>query len=147
MSLIANQTKIWVDKGSVFYSRSVKSWLKDNNIEMYSAHNEGKFVVSKIFIITLKNKNYKYMTSISKNVYMNKSADIVNEYSNTYHSTIKMKPANVSSSTYFGCGVESNDKGSKFDFGNLVRISNYKNIFAQGYIPGLSEEVFVIKKS
>ena len=72
------------------------------------------------------------MTSISKNVYINKSADIVNEYSNTYHSTIKMKPADVTSSTYFDCGVENNDKGCKFDLGNHVRISNYRNIFAQG---------------
>ena len=115
---------------------------------MYSAHNEGKSVVSKIFIITLKNKNYKYMTSVTKKcVYQQIIVDIVNEYSNTYHSTIKMKPADVTSSTYFDCGVENNNKGSKFDLGNHVRISNYRNIFAQGYIPGLSEEVFVIKKS
>ena len=61
--------KIWVDKGSEFYNDSFKKWLKDNNIEMYSIHNEGKSVVAERFIRTLKNKIYKYMTAISKNVY------------------------------------------------------------------------------
>ena len=60
--------KIWVDKGSEFYNSSVKKWLKDNNIEIYSIQNEGKSVVAERFIRTLKTKIYKYMTSISKNV-------------------------------------------------------------------------------
>ena len=83
--------KIWVDKGSKFYNSSFKKWLKDNDIEMYSIHNEGKSVVAERFIRTLKNKIYKYMTAISKNVYIDKLDDIVNEYNNTYHITIKMK--------------------------------------------------------
>ena len=83
--------KIWVDKGSEFYNSSFKKWLKDNDIEMYSIHNEGKSVVAERFIRTLKNKIYKYMTAISKNVYIDKLDDIVNEYNNTYHITIKMK--------------------------------------------------------
>ena len=58
--------KIWVDKGGEFYNRSMKSWLEKNDIEMYSTHNEGKSVVAERFIRTLKNKIYKYMTSISK---------------------------------------------------------------------------------
>ena len=58
---------------------------------MYSTHNEGKFVVSERFIRTLKNKIYKYMISVSKNVYVDKLDDIVNKYNNTYHSTIKIK--------------------------------------------------------
>ena len=61
--------KIWVDKGSEFYNSSVKKWLKDNDIEMYSIHNEGKSVVAERFIKTLKTEINKYMTSISKNVY------------------------------------------------------------------------------
>ena len=68
MSLITNQTKLWIDKASEFYNRSIESWLQDNNIEMYSTHNEGKFVVAERFIRTLKNKIYKSITSISKNV-------------------------------------------------------------------------------
>ena len=67
---------------------------------MYSTHNEGKSVVAERFIKTLKNKIYKYMTSISKNVYINKLDDIVNRCINTYHSTIKMKPIDVKPSTY-----------------------------------------------
>ena len=60
--------KIWVDIGIEFYSRSMKSFLQNNNIEMYSTHNEGKPIVTEIFIRTLKNKIYKYMTSVSQNV-------------------------------------------------------------------------------
>ena len=67
-----NKNKIWVDEGSKCYNNSFKKWLKDNNIEMYSTYNEGKLVVAERFIRTLKNKVYKYMTSISKNVYIDK---------------------------------------------------------------------------
>ena len=77
--------KIWVDKGSEFYNNSFKKWLKDNDIEMYSIHNEEKSVVAERFIRTLKNKIYKYMTSVSKNVYIDKLDDIVREYNNKYH--------------------------------------------------------------
>ena len=69
--------KIWVDKGSKFYNRSMKSWSEKNDIEMHSTHNEGKSVVAEKFAGTLKNKIYKYMTSISKNGYTNKLDDIV----------------------------------------------------------------------
>ena len=68
---------------------------------MYSAHNEGKSVVAERFIRTLKNKIYKYMTSISKNVYIDKLDDIVNKCNNTYHIIIKTKPVDVKPSTYF----------------------------------------------
>ena len=83
---------------------------------MYSIHNEGKPVVTERFIRTLKTKIYKYMTSISKNVYINKLDDTVNEYDNTYHRTIKMKPVDVKDNAY----IESmellryNDKYPKF---------------------------------
>ena len=93
-------SKIWVDKGSEFYNNSFKKWLKDNDIEMYSIHNEGKSVVAERFIRTLKNKIYKYMTAISKNVYIDKLDDIVNEYNNTYHRKIKMKPIDVKNNMY-----------------------------------------------
>ena len=70
--------KIWVDKGSEFYNAFFKKLLQDNDIVMYSTHNEGKSVVAERFIRTLKSKIYKYMTSISKNVYIDKLDDIVN---------------------------------------------------------------------
>ena len=113
---------------------------------MYSTHNEGKSVVAERFIRTIKSKIYKYMTSISKNVYINKLDDIVNEYNNTYHTTIKMKPIDVKVNTYINTDKEINNKDLKFKVGDRVRISKYKNIFAKGYMPNWSEEVFVIKK-
>ena len=76
--------KILVGKGSGFFNRSVKSWLHDNDIETYSEHNEGKSVVAKRIIRTLENKIYKYMTSISKTLYIDKLADIVNKHNNEY---------------------------------------------------------------
>ena len=123
-----------------------KKWSQDNDVKMYSTHNEGKSVVTERFIRTLRNKIYKYMTSISKNVYIDKLDDIVNEYNNTYHRTIKMKPIDVKDNTYINIGKEVNTKDSKFKIGDHVRISKYKNIFAKGYTPNWSEEAFVIKK-
>ena len=87
-------------KGSEFYNSYVKKWLKDNDIEMYPIHNEGKSVVAKRFIKTLKTKIYKHMTSLSKNLYIDKLDDIVNEYNNTHHRTIKMKPVDVKDNTF-----------------------------------------------
>ena len=106
---------------------------------MYSIYNEGKLVVAKRFIRTLKNKIYKYMTTTSKNVYIDKLDDIVNEYNNTYHRTIKM----ILKDNF---EKEVNDKDPKFKVGDYVRISKCKNIFAKGYTPNWSEEVFVISK-
>ena len=73
------------------------------------------------------------MTSISKNVYIDKLDDIVNEYNNTYHKTIKMKPISVKNNTYISIDKEVNDNDTKFKVGNHVRILKYKNIFAKGY--------------
>ena len=139
--------KIWVDKGGEFYNRSLKSWLEKNDIEMYSTHNEGKSVVAERFIRTIKSKIYKHMTSISKNVYIDKLDDMINEYNNTKHITTKMKPNDVKDNTYSDSGKEVNDNDPKFKVGDHVRISKYKNIFAKGYTPNWSEEVFVIKKN
>ena len=90
---------------------------------MYSIHNEGKSVVAERFIRTLKSKIYKYMTSISKNVYIDKLDDIVREYNNTYHRTIKMKTVDVKDKTYIDSKEEVKDKDPKFKVGDLVRIS------------------------
>ena len=83
---------------------------------------------------------------MSKNVYIDKLNDIVNEYNNTYHRTIKMKPVDVKDNIYINFKKEVNHKDPKFKVGDNVRISKYKNIFAKGYTPNWSEEVFVIKK-
>ena len=92
----------------------MKSWLEKNDIKIYSTYNEGKSVAAERFITTLKNKIYKNMTSISKNVYIDKLDDIVNKYDNTYHRTIKMKPVDIKPSTYLDSSKEINDKNTKF---------------------------------
>ena len=138
--------KIWVNKGSEFYNAYFKKWLRDNDLAMYSTHNEVKSVVAERFIRTLKSKIYKYMTSISKNVYIDKLDDIVNGYNNTYHTTIKTKPIDVKDNTYINTSKKINNKDPKFIVGDHVRISKYKNIFAKEYMPNWGEEVFVIKK-
>ena len=138
--------KIWVDKGSEFYNAYFKKWLRENDIVMYSTHNKEKSVVAERFIRTLKSKIYKYMTSISKNVYIDKLDDIVDEYNNKCHTTIKMKPIDVKDNTYINTSKEIDNKDPKFKVGDRVKISKYKNIFAKGYMPNWSEEVFVIKK-
>ena len=95
---------------------------KKNAIEMYSVHNEGKPVVAERFVTTLKNKIYKYMTSVSKNVYIDKLDDIANKYNNTYYSIIKMNLVDVKSNTYIDCSKEINDTYPKFKIGDIVRI-------------------------
>ena len=124
----------------------MKSWLEKNNIEVYSTHNEVKFVDAERFIRTLKNKICKYMTSVSKNVHIYKLDNIVNKYNNTCHSTVKLKPVNVKSNTYINSSKEINDKEPQFEIGDFVRISKYQNIFGKGYTPNWSEEDFMIKK-
>ena len=138
--------KIWVDKENEFCNNSFKKWLKDINAEMYSLNIEGKSVVAERFIRTLKIKIYKYMTSVSKNVYIDKLDDIVGEHNNTYHRTIKMKPVGVENNTYIDFEKEFNNKDPKFKVDDYVRISEYKNIFTKGYMPNWSEDVFIVSK-
>ena len=104
--------KIWVNQGNKFYNNNFKKWLKDNDISMYSTHNEGKSVVAERFIKTLKNKIYKHMTAISKNTYFSVLDDIVKKCKNTYHSTIKMKPIDVKDNNFTKYIEESNEKKS-----------------------------------
>ena len=124
--------KICIDKESEFYNSYFKKWLKDNDIEMYSINDEGKSVDAERFIRTLTTKIYKYMTSVSKNLYIDKLDDIVNKYNNTYHKTIKMKPVDVKDNIHIDFSKKVNDKYPKFKVGGHVRISKYKNIFAKG---------------
>ena len=128
--------KIWTDQGSEFYNKSSKKMLQENNTGMFSTHNEGKSVVVERFIRTLKNKIYKQMTAVSKNVYFGFLDDIVNEYNykiykhmtavskndyfdvlddivnelnNTYHRTIKMKSIDVETDSF----AEYNEKSTE----------------------------------
>ena len=121
---------------------SFKKWLKDNDIEMHSTHNEGKSVVAERFIRTLKNKIHEHLTAVTENVYIDKLDDIMGEYNNTYHRTIEMKPIEVKGNTYIDSINKVNDKDSKFKVGDHIRISKYKNIFAKGCTQNWSEEDF-----
>ena len=86
---------------------------------MYSLHNEGTSVISERFIRTLKNSIYKYMDSVSKNVYIDKLDDIVNKYNNTYYNTIKMKPIDAKSNKCINSSKEINNKEPKFKIGDI----------------------------
>ena len=86
------------------------------------------------------------MAAISKNVYFDVLDDIVDEYNNIYHRTIKMKPIDVKNDSFAEYNEESNEKDPKFKVVDHVRISKYKNIFAKAYAPNWSEEIFVVKK-
>ena len=138
--------KIWVDQGSEFYNQSFKDFLKISNIEMYSTYNERKSVVAERITRTLKHQIFKHMTTISKNVYIDVLNDIVNRYNNTVHRTIKMKPIDVTGDSYVEYNENFNKKCPKFKVNDHARIPKYKNIFAKGYVPNWSEEVFIVNK-
>ena len=113
---------------------------------MYSTYNEGKSLVAERFIRTIKNKLYKHMAATGKNVYYNILDDVVNEYNNTKHNTVKMTPKDVG---YNNKGVYMdghNKKYSRFKIDDRVRISKFKNIFAKGYTPNSGREIFIINK-
>ena len=111
---------------------------------MYSIFNKGKSVVVERIIKTLKNKTYKNMTALDENVYFNDLDDIVQKYINTVHSSIKMKPNDVTDDSFVEYSEETNEKDPKLKVGDNVRISKYKNIFAKDYTPNCSEDVFVV---
>ena len=138
--------KIWVDQGGEFYNNVLEKWLSDNDINMYSTYNEGKSVVAERFIRTLKIKLYKHMTATDKNVHYDVLDDVVNKYNNTKHSSIKMKPIDVGDNNKRVYIDEHNEKDSRFKVGDRVRISRYKNIFAKGYTPNRSKEIFIVDK-
>ena len=113
---------------------------------MYSTYNEGKSAVTERFIRTLRNKIFKHMTAIQTNIYFGVLDDIVDKYNNTVHSTIKLKPVDITEDYYAKSNEDFNKKDLKLNVGYHVRISKYKNIFAIGYTPNWSEEVFGINK-
>ena len=113
---------------------------------MYSTCNEGKSIFTERFIRTLKNKIFKHMTAISKNVHFDVLDDIVSKYNNTVHRTIKMKTIDITSDSYAEYNEDFNKQDPKFEVGDHVRILKYKNIFAKGYAPNRPEEVFVVSK-
>ena len=114
---------------------------------MYSTYSEGKSVVAERFIRTLKSELYKHMKAIGKNVYYDVLDDVVNKYNNTKHSAIKMKPIDVRDNNNKRVYIdEHNEEHSRFKVGDRVRISKFQNIFAKGYTPNWSKEIFIVNK-
>ena len=122
---------------------------------MYSTFNEGKSLAAERFIRTLKNKLYKHMTATGKNVYYDVLDNVVNEYNNTKHSTIKMKPKDVKNDKTKSSAIarnkrvyidEHNEKSARYNVGDRARISKFKNIFAKGYTPNWRREIFIVNK-
>ena len=135
-----------MDQSGEFYNNLFKRFLKINNVEMYPTYNEGKSVVVERFLRTLKNKIFKHMIAISKNVYFEVLDDIVNECNNKVHRIIKMKPTDVPSDSYAEYNGDYNVTKAKFKVSDCVRISKYKNTFAKGYMQNWSGGVLIISK-
>ena len=109
--------------------------MKDNDLEMHSIHHEGKSVVAERFIATLKTKIYKYMRSVSKNVYIDKLDNIVNKCNNRYHRKNKMEPVCVKDNKYIESTELHSNKYPEFKIGDHVRMLKFKNIFSKGCTP------------
>ena len=107
----------------------MKSWLEQNNREMYSTHNKGISFLAERFIRALKNKSYKYMTSISKDMCIDKLNNIANKFNNTCHIKLKMKPVDVKSNINIHFGKKNNREDPKFKVYDHVRISEHKSSF------------------
>ena len=126
---------------------NLKVILQNSDIEMYSANNEKKSVVAERFIETLKNKIYKHMTIIGKNVYFDVLDDIAKDYNITIHNSTKMKPKDVKDDSFIEPErFPENIEDPKFKIGDHVRISKYKNSFSKGYTPNWSEEILINNK-
>ena len=139
--------KMWVDKDKEFYNKDVKDL-----IELYSTENEEKSSVVERWIRTMKEKMWKYFSAKSTNVYMNVLSDLVKEYNNTRHSSIKMTPVKASKKenelmvwrNLYPEHLEIRDIKPKFFVGDKVRISKKKKTFEKGYTTRWTEEIFTI---
>ena len=157
-SIVKNSNRkpqfLWVDKGSEFYNKTFKEWLKNNNIEMYSTFNEGKAVVIERFNRTFKANMYKQFTIQNNTIWYNILNELVKKYNSTKHNSIKMTPIEASKkinegTVYFNLygDIEPSSAKPKFKINDMVRISKYKrDVFDKGYTPNWSEELFKVDK-
>jgi hypothetical protein len=136
--------KIWTDHGSEFFNKKFEQFLEQNNIKKYVTGNEGKSVVVERFNRTLNEKIHKHMTAKNTNRYIDDLSQIVSEYNNTKHRTIKMTPKKAVKNPILA--NENMYRRHKFKVGDKVRISLMKKVFAKGFTPNWSEEVFVVDK-
>ena len=147
--------KLWTDKGSEFISKHFKDFLKKNNITLYHTENEEKSSVVERWNKTMKNKMWKMFSANNNTVYWDKLDKLVDDYNNTYHSSIEMSPTEASKkenenkgcANLYGDLIYLKSKNPKFSIGDKVRLSKYKRkVFDKGYTPNWTEEVFVVDK-
>ena len=143
--------KLWVDEGKEFYNRTLKTWLNDNDIDMYSTHNEGKAVVVERFNRTMKSRMWRYFTANSTNVYVDVLPQLIRDYNNAKHRSIGMSPAQASRKENERFmrqkPAPTKSRGSpRFKVGDEVRIAVSKRHFEKGYTPNWTEEVFAIDR-
>ena len=146
-------TMLWTDKGSEFISKHFKGFLSKKDIKLYHTENEEKSSIVERWNKTIKNKMWKMFTVNNNTVYWDKLDNIVNNYNNTKHSSIKMSPVEASKkkneskvwSNLYGDLIYDKPGKPKFVIGDKVRISKYKrSLFDKGYTPNWTEEIFVI---
>lgn len=145
--------KLWTDQGSEFINHNFKKFLKDNNIELYHVYNEGKANVIERFNRTLGELIQKHMTTNQTSKYINVLDNLLNEYNNKFHTSIKMTPFEAlnpeNTSTVLNnlySNIEPITTTNKFKVGDRVRITKYKNIFEKGYTPKWTKEIFIVEK-
>ena len=117
--------KIWVDQGRELYNKLMHEWLDNNDILIYSTHNEGKLIMAERFIKTLKAEIYKQLAAIDSKSYLPCLNKLVHQYKNTYHHSINKKPCNADFSAVIE-KIETNSKAPKFKVNDRVRITKYK---------------------
>ena len=141
---------LWTDRGTEFYNKQVQDLLNENNIKLYSTNNsEIKSAVIERFNRTFKNMMYKKFTENSNTIFYNILDELVNNYNNKYHSTIKMTPVEGSKKVNENkikniYNFEKTKKPGKFKIGDRVRLSLEKNIFEKSYETNWTEEIFEI---
>lgn len=140
--------KLWVDEGKEFYNRTMKRWLAENAIEMYSTRNEGKAVVIERFNRTIKSRMWRHFTAGSTNVYVDVLPKLLDNYNHTKHRSIGMTPERASKQENERFVPTPKAKPAtrphRFQVGDEVRITVSKRHFEKGYTPNWTEEVFVI---
>ena len=148
-------TMLWTDKGSEFISKHFKDFLKKNYIKLYYTENEEKSSIVERWNKTMKNKVWRMFSANNSTVYGDKLDKLVNDYDNTYHSSIKMTPTEASKkenekkvfANLYGDLIYLKPKNPKFSINDKVRISKYKRrVFDKGYTPNWTEKVFVVDK-
>lgn len=140
------------DKGSEFIAKSVRSFLKENDVKYYVTHNSDvKACFVERFNRTLKTKMYRYFTYKNAYRYIDILQNLVTAYNNTKHRSIKIAPCEVNENNILKVWMNQNKieknitkKRGKYKIGDIVRISKYKTQFEKGYESNWSEELFKI---